>query len=113
MKNLLIILLFIPITGFSQLSGIPQQDSLLKLADKLFFESGAKETEPYLWVHWQWLQWVNGKKEKHYQISLVKNRERPPFDFSYFEYTEIVTVEPRPINYDLFRRWRNKRNSNK
>ena len=64
MKTILFIFFtLITINCTAQMSGVPEQDSLLELKDKLFLKAGKNSIE-YQWVRYQWLQWVGGEKKK-------------------------------------------------
>lgn len=121
MKYLItIVLAFIVHLSNAQISGIPEQDSLLELKDELFLKVNEQMRnddpnwndtfECLLWVKYQWIQWVRTpKKPMEYYIP---ERGDPFFTPAGFgvkcvcEKRDTFVKTPPVITYEGFMDWR-------
>ena len=125
MKYILSIsLIFSMFVSNAQLSGIPEQDSLLKLKDELvtlsWIAKNPKEAYDYHllseWTRFQWLQWVKGDfVEVRCKYALVKgidiNTGKRLFivydkNSKYKCFGDTLVKIPKEINYELFLSWK-------
>lgn len=127
MKYLITIILAFSIQfSNAQMSGIPEQDSLLELKDKLFLMCNEQMRnddpnyhstfEMLLWVKYQWIQWVNGEKV----LRKCRFSENPKKGFNELGYIlmyndplspyscngDTLVKIPKPISYEGFMNWR-------
>ena len=115
--KLAIVILFFPLICFGQMTGIQEADSLLLLKDRLFRQSAFAETDEYLWIQYQWEQWIKGKKQRRCMFNYSgityfrKCENDPGFDPSYIGDTLIYL--PLPISAEGFLSWRVKRINSK
>lgn len=116
----ILILLLFPLFSIAQLSGIPEQDSLLRLKDALFIKGtiqeqtrdlNAVETKMlYAWVDYQWIQWV---KQPKIVYEIIKPEFKPEFfapkEFKVkciCERRDTIIKRPPVIDYKDFLDWR-------
>ncbi len=114
MKNMIIPVLFLlPATLFGQISGIPEQDSILFKKDRIMIlnmASGGKYQLEYDWLSFQWQQWVMGKKQRmcmyssKYGVYYTECGIDPGFDSNYLKDTLIHI--PLPISFEGFMDYR-------
>lgn len=113
LKKLVFVLLFLPVCLFAQMSGIPEQDSLLVKKDRVMIlnlRSGGIFQLEYDWLDFQWRQWVGGKKQRLCMFSSGKEIYYsecvidPGIDPNYLGDTLIH--RPLPISFEKFMDYR-------